>query len=282
MHTIELTYANDIPYHPGRRPADAPDSLTRTARSLSPRMTRLLEWMAMGGVLSPGQLGIALRNLQYYAKAGLISRIPRMDLEPVFDADYQAFYCLGDVGEKIIQSRWPVAPLSGYLNYSPSRIAHDIYTNEVVLRLAKLFIQNSWSVFWAGTNAAEIRAGSEQWVEPDALLIVKKDSVVKSFAVEYHNEQGKTQRANEKVRRYSRVFSAANLWMPFWEVESFPVVLAVFRDDAVGRGYQSAAREMSSNNVTFLCKSIRAFDAGANGNIESWINAASGQRESIL
>jgi hypothetical protein len=164
------------------------------------------------------------------------------------------------------------------LHYTQSRIAHDLILNEIVLRLASAAREAGWRTFWAGTNAAEIRNGSEQLIEPDALLILEKGSERKLFAIEYHNEEDKRQRAFEKVRRYERARERPEAWMSAWQVETFPPVLAVFRDNAVGLGYRDAARELNARGAYYG----KALEGIAKGSLREWLNVASGNRESIF
>lgn len=201
----------------------------------------------------------------------------------MFDIDkrelaHLKFFCLGPLGEQIARQRFSFAPLTGYLAYTPSRILHDLILNETVFRMAEAARQAGWRTFWAGTNAAEIRNGSEQLIEPDALLILEKGEERKAFAIEYHNEEDKRQRAFDKVRRYERAREKAELWMSAWQVETFPPVLAVFRDNAVGLGYRDAVRELNAKG-TYYGKSLEGI---AKGNLQEWLNIASANREAIL
>lgn len=290
MRTIQLTQLNDQYTPPGRRSLDNIDSLTRITRSLSPRMKRVLDWLAMGGVMSASQLAVNLRSISHYVGLGLIARVSEKELNLQTDIfavtdgrnkSHTKLFCLGTVGEQIARQRFsPVPPLTGYLTYTPSRIAHDLFLNEIVLRLAETARAQGWRTYWAGTHAAELRKGSEQMMEPDALLILENDHQRKAFAIEYHNEEDKRQRAFEKVRRYERVREQRDLWQGGWEVETFPPVLAVFRDNVVGNGYREAAKELNAQ-AAYYGKSLTAFTM-PDHDLAEWVNAKTGGRERLF
>ncbi|MEP0805700.1 MAG: replication-relaxation family protein [Chloroflexota bacterium] len=251
-------------------------------------MGRVLERLAMGGVMNAWQLAVPLRSLKHYINLGLVERIslPAESMKEwanLFVSDQREerklkFYCLGPIGEQIARQRFPFAPLTGYLLYTPSRVLHDLILNEIVFRLAEAARQAGWRTFWAGTNAAEIRSGSEQLIEPDALLVLERGEERKAFAIEYHNEQDKRQRAFDKVRRYERAREKQAPWMSAWQVETFPPVLAVFRDNAVGLGYRDAVRELNARGVYFG----KSLDGIARGHVQEWLNITSGNREAIF
>ncbi|MFZ5885599.1 MAG: replication-relaxation family protein [Chloroflexota bacterium] len=252
-------------------------------------MKRVLDWLAMGGVLSARQLGVNLRSMADYVAMRLVSRVsvaPSLtsSLSDVFqitdgrEKAHQRLFCLGVNGEQIVQHRFPFAPLTGYQSYTDLRILHDLILNEIVFRLAEAARQAGWRTFWAGTNAAEIRAGSEQLIEPDALLILERGEERKAFAIEYHNEEDKRQRAFDKVRRYERARQKTELWTSAWQVETFPPVLAVFRDNAVGLGYRDAVRELNAQG-TYYGKSLEGI---AKGVLQEWLNVRTEKRERLF
>ena len=251
-------------------------------------MNRVLDWLAMGGVMSAFQIAVPGRTLRYYQQHRLIERLtlPLSEIEgfaQIFKIDgrevtRRTLYCLGPVGEQITRQRFSFAPLTGYLLYTPVRVLHDLILNEIVLRLAGAAREAGWRTFWAGTNAAEIRSGSEQLIEPDALLILEKGEERKAFAIEYHNEEDKRQRAFDKVRRYERARERREAWMSAWQVETFPPVLAVFRDQAVGLGYRDAVKELNAKGVYYA----KILDGVAAGNLREWLNVVTGSREAVL
>lgn len=289
MNTIELKSTYDETFSPcGRSRSSDEDALTRVMRSLSPRMQRAIDTLSMGGVTTAAQLNISLRLLKHYVHLTLLDRVSifhqsQDEWVRLFDIDrreltHLKFFCLGPLGEQIARQRFSFAPLTGYLAYTPSRILHDLILNETVFRMAEAARQAGWRTFWAGTNAAEIRNGSEQLIEPDALLILEKGEERKAFAIEYHNEDDKRQRAFDKVRRYERAREKAVLWMSAWQVETFPPVLAVFRDTAVGLGYRDAVRELNAKGTYYG----KALDGVSKNMLQEWLNITSGNRESIF
>jgi len=280
MNTIEIISTQSEQFSaPGRRPAGT-DELTRVIHSLSPRMNRVLDWLAMGGVLTQTQMNVPARKLRLYQQKGLIARVP---LSSIGESDKTLLgrptaYCLGPLGEQITRQRFSFAPLTGYLLYTPARVLHDLILNEIVLRLASAARETGWRTFWAGTNAAEIRNGSEQLIEPDTLLILEKGEERKAFVIEYHNEEDKRQRAFDKVRRYERARERREQWMSAWQVETFPPVLAVFRDQAVGLGYWDAVKELNAKSVYYA----KILDGIAAGNLREWLNVATQSREPVF
>lgn len=288
MNAIELKSTYDETFVPRGRLRSENDPLIRVTRSLSPRMQRVLDALSMGGVLTAAQLSVPLRSLKHYVHLRLLERVflPQQVQEEwigLFNLDrreltHLRIFCLGPFGEQIARQRFPFAPLTGYLSYTPARILHDLILNEIVIRLAEAARQGGWRTFWAGTNAAEIRNGSEQTIEPDALLILEKWDERRLFAVEYHNEEDRRQRAFEKVRRYERAREKSTLWMNAWQVETFPSVLAIFRDNAVGLGYRDAVRELSAKGKYY----VKSLDGVVKGNLQEWLNITNGSRESIF
>jgi hypothetical protein len=235
--------------------------------------------------MAASQLGVVTRTLQYWQKQRLVDRVPLpADAASVwtqlFVRDLRvrpSFWCLGPAGEEIARKRYPVAPLTGYLLYPPARVLHDLILNEAVLRIARAAREAGWRVLWAGTNACEIRDGTEQLIEPDAMLILEREQERKAFAVEYHNEEDRRQRAYYKVIRYERVMEMEK-WQEAWQLDSFPAILAIFRDRAVGEGYRDAIRQLNAR-ATYYAKIL---DSIAAGNLREWINVSVGQRESIF
>ena len=288
-------FASDVPsrFAPGRRPR-LPEDLSPAERiaanSLSPQMRRVIGWLSMGGVWSAAQLGVPLRTLQRWAKMGVIQRLPyavHQVAEGLRRYGYPldsrrrsqvTLYRLGPIGEALARKLYPTTPLHTP-DYNLERLMHDLLTNEVVLRLATMGRAKGWQVYWAGTNAAELRKGSEQIIEPDALLAFRKGEEERAFAIEFHNERG-TRRAKDKVRRYERAYPLEELWGAIWEVERFPSVLAVFHDPAVGRGYKEAlANRRDDSPVVFYGKLIQSI---LEGKVDAWKKIAGGEREVLL
>ena len=295
MSLTPFQFAQDVPsrFAPGRRPR-LPDDLSPAERiaanSLSPQMRRVIGWLSMGGVWSAAQLGVPLRTLQRWAQMGVIQRLPYA-VNQVAEAlqrygypldgrrrSQVTLYRLGPIGETLARKLYLTTPLHTP-DYNLERLMHDLLTNEVVLRLAAMGRERGWEVYWAGTNAAELRKGSEQIIEPDALLVFRKEGDERAFAVEFHNERG-TRRARDKVRRYERAYPMENLWGPIWEIERFPAVLAVFHDPAVGRGYKEALTgRREGSPVVFYGKLVQSV---LEGKVEAWKRITGGEREVLL
>jgi len=250
----------------------------------------MLDLLAFGGILSGNRFGVSGRTLRGYQASSLITRVLIPSSELFFQVDRRsdvslAFYCLGTAGEEIARRRHaPMPPLTGYLVYTHARVLHDLYLTEVVLRMAEAARARGWRTWWAGTNAAEIRKGSEQIVEPDSMLVLERDGQRKAFAIEFHNEEEKRQRAFEKVRRYERLRDMPDLWMNAWELDEFPTILAVFRDAAVGNGYRAATHEMKTKNFYYgkLLDAFFTFAGDTFPNLQEWVNVNTGGKEVLF
>ncbi|RMF56707.1 MAG: hypothetical protein D6743_19840 [Calditrichaeota bacterium] len=281
-------------FAPGRRPrylSELPEAERLLLSGISPRMWRVLDWLAMGGVMTGEQLAVHRRDLQRYAEKRLVKRLPippnevYIELERLgwqFSGSQEnvSIYALGDIGREIVSGRHRRPPLSGYEKYTLSRILHDVAVNEIVLRLAYLARERGWQVRWLGTNECELLDQKIQILEPDSLLILNHEEREIALAIEYHNEKGKTERARDKVIRYERTVDQEELWFSLWEVEQFPKVLVVFHDDVVVRGYLEEIRARGGTKAFYFGKRLSGlFDKQR---LPLWRNIASRQVEEII
>jgi hypothetical protein len=255
---------------------------------LSPRLWRILDMLAAGGVLSTHWLpSLASQKMREWCQLRVFERIsldPR-DIQIHFDEMgiheiKPTLYMLGPVGIEIAIIRFDVAPPNGYQGYTPTRVMHDIATNEVVLRLADGIGEKGWSVDWLGKYESALTDKNQRTIlEPDALIRYRKDGKDGgdgAFLLEYHNEDWQT-RATTKVEKYEKAFSEGN-WREQWEVETFPPVLAVFLKAIVGVGYQNATRARKLN-CTYYGKTLKAV---LEGKLNDWTNVATDKKEIIL
>ncbi len=257
-------------------------------RGLTPRQWYVVDMLAHGGVMTAGQLGLPPRTLRHYARLGLVRRLDfpgdevREALEALgWPADRRqdwGLWTLGPAGRELALQRWPFAPMSGYEVWPLQRVLHDVVVVEIGRFLAGYAREQGWEVFWAGTNAAELRRGQEEVLEPDSLMVFRRGVEVRAVCIEYHNERG-TARAREKVRRYERAFRATERWQAHWDLEDFPVVLAVAHDPAVLRGYLEALRERRDRPVTFYGKVLSSL---LQGNVATWKRIDTRQEEPLL
>ena len=58
----------------------------------------------------------------------------------------------------------------------------------------------------------------------------EKDEKEYLYLIEYHNEKAKRIRAADKVFKYNAAKSSEAIWADGWQTNTFPPILAVFRD----------------------------------------------------
>lgn len=257
-------------------------------RGLTPRQWYVVDMLAHGGVVTAGQMGLPPRTLRHYARLGLVRRLdfPSEDVAAALDVlgwpvdrrqDW-SLWTLGPTGRELAAQRWSFAPMSGYEVWPLQRVLHDVVVVEIVRLLAGYAREQGWEVFWAGTNAAELRRGQEEVLEPDSLLVFRRGIETRAVCIEYHNERG-TARAREKVRRYERAFRESELWQTHWDLDTFPGVLAVAHDPTVLRGYMEALRERRERPVVFYGKVLSSL---LRGNVATWKRIDTRQEEPLL
>jgi hypothetical protein len=255
---------------------------------LSPRLWRMLDLLAAGGVLSTRWLpALAASNMRHWCQLRVFERISLdpTEIQDHFDAmgiqeKKPTLYMLGPVGIEIASIRFDVAPPSGYQGYTAMRVMHDIAANEVVLRLADGIGEKGWTVDWLGKYESILLDKNQRPIlEPDALIRYRKDGRQGgegALLLEYHNEDWQT-RAATKVEKYEKAFVEGN-WREQWEVETFPPVLTVFFKAIVGTGYQNATRARKLN-CTYYGKTLKAM---LEGKLNEWTNVATDKKENIL
>lgn len=300
---IELTTdKTTLTAYRGRRPAPSDLSAQQVkleaqrllSRGLSDQAWRVVDLLATGGVMRASQLGPSGRTLRKYAHVRLIDRLPCITRELSqalndlgLPGDDESLYTLGPVGIEIAKQRHGQPPPTGYLGFTLQHTLHDLLCNEIALRLSVFADGLGWSVGWVNGQQAALHKDGEVILEPGALLKLQKDGREKCFLLEYHDED-KSIRAREKVRRYEAAFRSG-AWRGQWEVDTFPAVLAVFRNPIVGDGYLDAIREREQVHITYYGKRLDSILAGsepqssaAQSAVADWRNVASGQREAIL
>lgn len=247
---------------------------------MSPQTLRAIDLLSTGGIFSAARLGMAERTLRKLAQRRLLERIKINHLETPEGYSDSSFaflgpglYTLGQVGLEIATMRHDVTPPTGYPFYLPARIAHDLVTNEIVLRLAEAMGERGWDVEWVGKAEAVLHA----LVEHDALIRFRRNGEERAFLLEYHNEERPSQ-AENKVKQYERAHADGD-WRTAWEVETFPPVLAVCSHALVRTGYVNAIQGRRTRCVYYgkMLKSILE-----DGNIRDWVNISTNKREDIL
>lgn len=254
------------------------------AGGLPPRIWYALDLLAMGGVLSARQLDIPASTLRRWAHAGLFARLA-YSAESVMAAmaemgmqdGHPMLYTLGPIGVEVAAVRHGVMPATGYAGYTLMRVLHDVMVSEIVLRMAKEFAEQGWTVEWYGKYESTLsnKAGNVI-LEPDALLRLWNDKEDRAYVVEYHNED-KQSRAVEKVKRYEEAHEMGN-WRERWEVETFPPVLAVFWHGIVGMGYTHATKN-GRMKCSYYGKTLKAL---LEGKIQEWALTATMERRRVF
>jgi hypothetical protein len=227
------------------------DAMSLLSSTSSAKLFQIVDYLFVGGVMSAAQLGVSTRSMQRYVKQRVVDRLrftstdvskrlKELDLQND-DKDSALLYTLGPVGIEIARMRHDVTPPSGYLAYTLERVLHDVVVNEIVLRLAQLAEAHDWKATWMSKYESSLMRDDQQILEPDALIRFESKDREATYLLEYHNED-KSTRAVQKVRKYENA-RAGNLWREAWQVDEFPPVLAVVRDQIVGKGYRDGIAE---------------------------------------
>jgi acyl-coenzyme A thioesterase PaaI-like protein len=229
-----------------------------------------LDLLSVAGVLPIHRLLVRGRTLRKYRQRQLLDRLPftTKQLQETFAEyglqapDALTLYTLGPVGIEIVRERHGVQPPTGYLAYTIERVMHDVVVNEIVLTIADQAMQNGWQSALASKYEATLYSADRSMalLEPDGMLRIQRGEEEHVYLFEYHNED-KATRARSKVARYQAAFDSG-LWRDQWEVETFPLVLAVFRRPVIGNGYAEALAEIKAQ-VQFYGRTLEnALDEG--------------------
>jgi len=237
----------------------------------SPTLFYLVDYLFVGGVLGAYQLeAVSPRTLRRYAQRRVLDRLSFSASEvtsrlaglgiavPARNETTSTLYTLGPVGVEIAKMRHEVTPATGFLAYTLQRVLHDVVTNEIVLRIARAAKEHGWRSKWTSKYQASLMKDNHQILEPDALLHLRgKDDEELFFLIEYHNED-KSTRALVKVRKYENA-RATGIWSETWQTDTFPSVLAIFRNKIVARGYQEGVDEQAQGGCQFYGRTLEGF-----------------------
>ncbi len=262
------------------------------AMKLSETAFYVLDRLFTSGVMSVSQLGIPLRTLQRYASADmrLLNRLPFGTdvVKSEFDAygigiefGQATLYTLGPVGIEIVKMRYETTPGTGYMAYPLSRVMHDIVVNEIVQVISDACRAQGLRVLRAGKYEGSLFSedGLTQLLEPDARIVIQnRDGTETQFCIEYHNKD-KPARAWAKVDKYE-IAQASNLWAEQWEIDQFPGLLFVFRDEHVVKGYAQKLTEFESPRVSHFGKRLDGVLSGAQP--LEWMRVNDMQKVNIL
>jgi len=244
-------------------------------RGISRSLDRIIALLLSAGVLPQQRLPASGRALRKYHTRRILDRLPFTSAEvrtalqsyglPMPEAERSLLYTLGPVGIEIMRERHGFPPPGGYLSAPLERVLHDLVVNEIVFYLGEAAMAAGWTPVWSSKYESSLWKDKKEAVilEPDAFLRFKKDSQEQVYLIAYHNEDKRT-RAMSKVRRYEAACQQDKLWFEQWEVETFPPVLAVYRDGIVGKGYQEEIKD-NPGQVRFYGRSLEGFfqDSGA-------------------
>lgn len=290
------TTTEQAAHRAGRRPKNADMTSAQVKAEaarlltigLTPDTWRVLDWLSVGGVMGVAQLQATPRALRSLAQNRLIDRVP-FPTKTFAEAFAQAglphrspeetqLYVLGPVGTEVLKPRHPYPLPTGHLSYTLPRLMHDVILNEIVLRVMTYAESQGWEAEWWGTNTARLMDADKQEVlEPDALLVLKREGQERAFCVEYHHNEDKVTRAETKVRKYHRAMEG-ELWIKAWNLNTFPIVLAVFDQKIVGTGYQDALQAYRTE-VRVLGKLLKGV---VEGKLEEWADFTTNIRVPLL
>jgi hypothetical protein len=238
---------------------------------LSQSVLGVIDLLTVAGVLPSYRLAVAERTLRLYQRQRILDRLPGTtpEIRNIFSAyglkfpeGHIALYTLGPVGIEIAHERHDVQPPTGYLAYPIERVMHDVVANEIILTIADQAMRNGWETSLASKYEATLYSADRSMalLEPDGMLRIQRGEEEHVYLFEYHNED-KATRARSKVARYQAAFDSG-LWRDQWEVETFPLVLAVFRRPVIGNGYAEALAEIKAQ-VQFYGRTLEnALDEG--------------------
>jgi hypothetical protein len=232
----------------------------------SPELHRIVLALANGGVLTEAQImehcQVKDRVICTYVQRHFLNKVPlredvRTRLTNVFGKSRHVVkVCtLGVLGRAIAPYLTDAHIPSGYIDVKVDRVTHDVFCNEVALRLIRAAERRGFAVKWRNKYSCTVKEAKKvgydrhnkqdiyEWVpilEPDALLELRKDGYLWPFLIEYHNEDYKA-RAETKVDLYERICEKQKWeWSRAWGFDWFPTVLCVFTHRAPGYGYLAA------------------------------------------
>jgi len=229
-------------------------------------MRAVLRLLLSAGALPEYHFPVGSRTLYDYHARRLLDRLPYVSAEiraalvshglPVPEnAERSLVYTLGPVGAELVREIFGVAPASGYLGAPLERVMHDLATNEIVLRINESAAKAGWALTWQSKYEGTLWKDDVPILEPDALIRFQKGGREQTYLIEYHNEDKRT-RATSKVRKYEAAYQS-RVWREQWEVDTFPPVLAVYREGVVGKGYNEEVT--STGKVQFYGRSLEGF-----------------------
>lgn len=263
-------------------------------QGLSPHADQVLQYLAVGGLMSAGQLerlGVKLRTLQKYAQKQFLARLPRPSAEMVklfeqwglpFDQENpQAtlLYLLGPIGLEIAE-RKNLQPEEGFLAYPEERFMRQVVLNEIRIRLSVFALEQGWQVSWA--DRGQTRLMDEEGkvlLEPGAMLSFEKGTEKRTFLLDYLIDPSPLY-LERLILTYEKVRRAAR-WQEQWAGDHFPPLLMGLANHTVGQAYLDAVKNAASGNCTYYGKRIEGI-LSAEARLGEWVNFNTNKREVIL
>lgn len=286
--------------HSLSRPAKRPELSAQAARiqaktwlqndALSPQQVAVLELLATAGVMTTSQLlshiPLASRSLRRYHLQHLVDhlRAPKELLKHNLPQQYRKMrlYTLGIAGQAWVELQ--KRQVNRYNDHRVMQVTHDVLCNEVVSALICAAEEAGYDTTWYGKLEARVRDNEHERricvLEPDALLVLRKNRRKVAFAIELHNEDHRN-RAIEKVERYEQV-ARGDVWRRAWPLDEFPFVLVAFHRKPVVNGYADVLTDLNRRGLacTYLARPLGQILS--RHQLDTWVNLASGQNTRII
>ncbi len=260
----------------------------------SPHAERLLQILAVGGIMSVSQLirlGVKLRTIQKYDANYLLDRLPRSstDLIPEFEKwglpydmenkQETLLYLLGSVGLEIARQRG-FTPEGGFLAYPVPRYMRQVVINEIRLRLSEFVIQRGYDVNWLDRGQTQVITEDERvLLPPTAMVGFQKESQFYPFFIEFHEKMDVAQSV-QIISVYEKA-RASNAWHGQWAGETFPPLLLVISEKENAQIFQNTLKRDEFPRCLYYCKLLKAVLA-PDASLAEWTNMSTGAREVIV
>jgi hypothetical protein len=244
-------------------------------QGLSSQAWQVLDLLYAGGIMTADQLGMTTRTLRRYANRRIIARYIWSSKNIVHElgeygllVENGKLYTLGMVGAEIASTRHGKKPSAEYLAYRFERVLRRVIVNQIILRIAAEGEAHGWDMVWMGKQEARLFRDDDLILEPDAFIRLERGDEEYPLLIEYHHEN-KRRRAIQKVHDYEYAWES-NLWQEAWDVNSFPSVLVVFRNQIMGEGYLDGVKEASPVRCDYYGRLLEGI--WEKGGMDSWFH----------
>lgn len=265
-------------------------------KGISPHAERLIQVLAVGGIMSVSQLmrlGVKLRTLQKYSANYLLDRFPRSSTDLLYEFQHWGLPCdmknreetllylLGPVGLEIARQRG-FTPETGFLASPVSHYMNQVIVNEMRVRLSEFAAQRQYEVNWLDRAQTQVITGGEEervLLPPTPMLSFQKGALSSPFFLAFY-EKLSTFQCRQIIRGYEKVrFSEA--WHGQWAGEHFPPLLLVVSESESARTFQQVLNEDEFSRCTFYGKLLKGV-VSPETSIGEWINIKTGNRVMLL